>query len=959
MEVSKKHENAVRQAIANGEDPLQVMKNGGWIQKAINPEHKGYCTPMTKSTCTPKRKALAKTFKKHHGFHKKKDGGKIYEDGGLIKYEPGGITGYDANGHPIIDDMTSAQPTQLPNTQNQQLGSLNPNDYSQMAKPKYQSVYTPIPFGQDSFAGAANSLNAGLSTNDPKKQAGYFIDAAKEGLVSGAQYIGNDINNRKVNAYENNQSYNQLTGNNRTAYSPYQSNDYRGQMQNPLQSKWGGNLMKYQDGGEQPMTANDYVTPRQDASAEIEGGEGVSTNDGVVDNVTGASHDNGGIPTNMEGKIFSKDKQIDKDELLNHLQTLPDNGFALNKVMEEIGNKKKYKFTPANLVKAFDTTDQLKDIAKFEKKGEKIEKSEKEDKYTDKYTKNANKLNQEGYQKEIQGLQQEVQQNQFAADNGIYPIQEMTKMQGKWGKKAQKQAIEENSTQNAKFGGKVNKKYAFGGKPKGRDYTKEYENTQNADVAQGNNNLYPGQIIPQLQPINNQVIGNPNYTSPYMNQGNTDAWGNSLTQFGDLNYKTPTNHVFQTLTRAPYDPQSSASYEGLSPVQMKQRYDNARENTGEYFPNTQLPAGLDKSSVLGLQAAQGINSSGAIIDAYKNGFLGFNNAHKAILQKAGIKNPKDADYERLSNEQIVKGHMDNLPGEDLVKYATLKFTDPEKYKHYIEQEGRHVGNGLYIDKDYQKDPKEAPTYYKLDISGMKPEDVQKIQGDKAGTTNVGKFQSQAQEKRGYPGFIPIPALNNYAIDPIQKFSADPQLINYRPTDIQESINQGTRGLRGLSKQLTTSPTSVGNLQQGYGNYLNYLNQVNGENFNRNQQGNLAVDERNAQAIYQNQLQNNQYSATHQDLQQRRDAAVNTQIRTDAQGTLQNAFKQMGDAELRDYVSKTFHPTQGANSAKKWSEPDENGRMVEYSQEVDAPRKKAKYGGKIKTKLKPKLKKSLK
>jgi hypothetical protein len=38
-------------------------KDGKWIQKAINPKHKGYCTPMTKATCTPKRKALAKTLK--------------------------------------------------------------------------------------------------------------------------------------------------------------------------------------------------------------------------------------------------------------------------------------------------------------------------------------------------------------------------------------------------------------------------------------------------------------------------------------------------------------------------------------------------------------------------------------------------------------------------------------------------------------------------------------------------------------------------------------------------------------------------------------------------------------------------------------------------------------------------------------------------------------------------------
>ena len=39
-------------------------KDGKWIQKAINPKHKGYCTPMTKATCTPRRKALAMTLKK-------------------------------------------------------------------------------------------------------------------------------------------------------------------------------------------------------------------------------------------------------------------------------------------------------------------------------------------------------------------------------------------------------------------------------------------------------------------------------------------------------------------------------------------------------------------------------------------------------------------------------------------------------------------------------------------------------------------------------------------------------------------------------------------------------------------------------------------------------------------------------------------------------------------------------
>ena len=34
-----------------------------WIQKAVNPKHKGFCTPMSKPTCTPKRKALAHTLR--------------------------------------------------------------------------------------------------------------------------------------------------------------------------------------------------------------------------------------------------------------------------------------------------------------------------------------------------------------------------------------------------------------------------------------------------------------------------------------------------------------------------------------------------------------------------------------------------------------------------------------------------------------------------------------------------------------------------------------------------------------------------------------------------------------------------------------------------------------------------------------------------------------------------------
>ena len=53
----------------NGGDRVGFKKGGkvkdkNWIQKAVNPKHEGFCTPMTKKTCTPRRKALAMTFKK-------------------------------------------------------------------------------------------------------------------------------------------------------------------------------------------------------------------------------------------------------------------------------------------------------------------------------------------------------------------------------------------------------------------------------------------------------------------------------------------------------------------------------------------------------------------------------------------------------------------------------------------------------------------------------------------------------------------------------------------------------------------------------------------------------------------------------------------------------------------------------------------------------------------------------
>ena len=63
-EISRVHGELNRGYKDGGRTGFKKGTDKKWIQKAVDPKHKGYCTPMTKKTCTPARKALARTFKK-------------------------------------------------------------------------------------------------------------------------------------------------------------------------------------------------------------------------------------------------------------------------------------------------------------------------------------------------------------------------------------------------------------------------------------------------------------------------------------------------------------------------------------------------------------------------------------------------------------------------------------------------------------------------------------------------------------------------------------------------------------------------------------------------------------------------------------------------------------------------------------------------------------------------------
>lgn len=130
----------------------RTMASGGkhWIQGAINPAHKGFCTPMTKSTCTGRRRALALLFKRKHGFHKKEDGGMLQE--GLVMQ----AGGYPANYVPAPPQFSFGNVGRSPNAGD---SAVYQNDYNFMKRGAPAAAYGDYSYLQDNVIPALSMSN--------------------------------------------------------------------------------------------------------------------------------------------------------------------------------------------------------------------------------------------------------------------------------------------------------------------------------------------------------------------------------------------------------------------------------------------------------------------------------------------------------------------------------------------------------------------------------------------------------------------------------------------------------------------------------------------------------------------------------------------------------------------------------------------------------------------------------
>jgi len=178
QELTKEQEK-VRQelGLAKGQIlPIQYGKGGQWIQKAINPAHKGWCTPLSNPHCTGRRRALALLFKRKHGFHK--------------KYGEGGYLDEDELYNPYIENSYMYA----------EGGPYKPLDIEQYGQPVGENIPTGVMEPNENFPGLNEGniaekfklMNTLISRGWPQEKAKQAVFEGKyETLYPGKMNISN------------------------------------------------------------------------------------------------------------------------------------------------------------------------------------------------------------------------------------------------------------------------------------------------------------------------------------------------------------------------------------------------------------------------------------------------------------------------------------------------------------------------------------------------------------------------------------------------------------------------------------------------------------------------------------------------------------------------------------------------------------------------------------------------
>ena len=208
--------------------------------------------------------------------------------------------------------------------------------------------------------------------------------------------------------------------------------------------------------------------------------------------------------------------------------------------------------------------------------------------------------------------------------------------------------------------------------------------------------------------------------------------------------------------------------------------------------------------------------------------------------------------------------------------------------------------------------------------------------------------------------LPLYAPTTYGRNPLNYYNILPEFIDPRYLDIQKELNQIARGQRAIQSNIgSRGSADIANLLQAQANAAAAQQQAFGQKYNYDRAQDAAAQQFNAQAK-QAADQYNQASWFQQleDAIRRREGAIDTQQRTDAQAAIENDRRMKAFYGNKGLIEDTYYPYRGMTGEQMLTQFG-TPLLAQYGKKEESKPKKKKSsnlprrdGGKIK--IKPKI-----
>ena len=397
-------------------------------------------------------------------------------------------------------------------------------------------------------------------------------------------------------------------------------------------------------------------------------------------------------------------------------------------------------------------------------------------------------------------------------------------------------------------------------------------------------------------------------------------------KFSPINNNTPVqqnNNYSYANNYVPITPHDSTEFNGTTPT-LIQHHD---EKGNPLVPSNTWETGRDVWQNYANQKGIQIPQSGRGANSDYQEFA-YDNLLDTQPGQQQLRNMWGEFGPTLKDRKEFKGYDFNNLSEQQLKNLRTNFIDSKLESRFL----------VPADVSYTPTQQGAPIGDKVDYN---------VKGLNKGNQQNNRF--------GDWGILPVPAIGAYQEDPLQTSQLNPHLINYRPTDNESAIAESNRGFRAITKRLGTTPNDEANVNNAFAQKWRANQETFGQDFNRKQQGKMAVDQHNAGELSRVDAANLNERNRFMDLVNRGRGVIDTQKRTDQQGALQNYYNANQYYGDRAYMQQHLGPhgnyqyVQSANSLQ----PQDPEADRTYKKKTDSKGNttyeettKEKYGGKI-------------